>query len=243
MKTVLVTGGATGIGRAVCRLFAESGYQVAINYYKSEADALSLERELTQAGYPAKSFPCDISDEAQVCAMIEGVVRTFRSLDAVVNNSGVACQTLFTETTGPQWDAVFQVNVKGTFLVSREAIKRMLCHQHGAIISIGSMWGQVGASCEVAYSASKAALIGFTKALAKEVGPSGIRVNCICPGMIDTPMNSRITREITDEIRQETPLGRIGTPEDIAQAALFLAEDRSSFITGQVLGVNGGFVI
>lgn len=243
MKTVLVTGGATGIGCAACRLFAQQGYQVAINYYKSEAAAFLLEQELNNAGYPAKAFRCDITDEAQVQEMFSAIETKYGCLDVAVNNSGAAQQRLFTETTGTQWDDLFDVNVKGTFFVCREAVKQMLHAHNGAIINISSMWGQVGASCETVYSASKAAVIGLTKALAKEVGLSGIRVNCICPGMIDTAMNRHIPQEIKQEIREETPLNRLGTPEDVANAIFFLAEDTASFITGQVLGVNGGLVI
>lgn len=243
MKTVLVTGGATGIGAAACRLFARRGYQVAINYFTSGTAAAALETELRNMGYAVKSFPCDITKEQQVIAMAHQVKDTFGSLDVVVNNSGTASQTLFTDTSEAQWQQIFDVNVKGAFLVSREAVKLMLKNHEGAIVNISSMWGQVGASCEVAYSASKAALIGMTKALAKEVGLSGIRVNCICPGMIDTAMNSAIPSEIQQEIREETPLNRLGTPDDIANAALFLAGKDASFITGQIIGVNGGFVI
>lgn len=243
MKTALVTGGATGIGMAACRLLAREGYQVAVNYYKSAEAAKALEKELTGAGYAVKAFRCDITSEEQVAAMIGQVKRAFGGLDVLVNNSGVASQALFTDLTEAEWQAVFDVNVKGAFLVSREAVKLMLQAHKGSIINISSMWGQVGASCEVAYSASKAALIGLTKALAKEVGLSGIRVNCVCPGMISTAMNQAIAPEIQDEIREETPLNRLGTPEDVANAILFLAGENASFITGQVLGVNGGLVI
>lgn len=243
MKTVLITGGATGIGSATGRLFAEEGYQVAINYYQSQDAALALEQELTQAGYPVRAFQCDIREEAQVSAMFDRVCNMFSAPDVVVNNSGMAMQKMLCDTTASQWDAVFALNARGSFLVCREAVKRMVSRHMGSIVNISSMWGQVGASCEVAYSASKAAVIGLTKALAKEVGSAGIRVNCICPGMIDTAMNREISTKIKEEICLDTPLAQIGTPDQVARAIYFLASQNASFITGQVLGVNGGLVI
>lgn len=243
MKTVFITGGATGIGRATAVAFAQAGWQVAFSYCKSGDDAAMLTGELAASGFPVSAFCCDVTDETQVMRTFEAILQQFGTVDAVVNNSGVALQTLFTDTTERQWDTLFNVNVKGAFLVSREAVRQMLQKHQGAIVNVSSMWGQTGASCEVAYSASKAALIGLTKALAKEVGLSGIRVNCICPGMIDTAMNRNVSEAGKRELQEETPLNRIGTPEEVANAILFLAGDASSFVTGQVLGVNGGLVI
>lgn len=243
MKTVLITGGATGIGRAACRLFAAQGYQVAIHFHTSRESAYALAQELNEAGFAAQCFQADLRQEAEVQGLFRSLEQAYFTLDAVINNAGASAQALFTDITRLQWDTLFAVNVTSAFLVSQEAVKRMLPRQNGAIVNISSMWGQVGASCEVAYSASKAALIGMTKALAKETGLSGIRVNCVCPGFIDTAMNAAIAPEIVKELQAETPLNRLGTPEDVAQAIYFLADSQASFITGQVLGVNGGLVI
>lgn len=243
MKTVLITGGATGIGKATVQLFAQQGYHVALQYHKSQAAALALKTQLSTQGFDVQAFHCDITKQSEVEAMFVQLKQALGGVDVVVNNSGLAQQKLFTDLTEQDWNNVFDVNVKGAFFVSQEAVRQMLPKQQGAVINISSMWGQVGASCEVHYSASKAALIGLTKALAKEVAPSHIRVNCICPGVIDTPMNASLSEETKQQLAEETPLGRIGTAEEIANAILFLSQDTSSFITGQVLGVNGGLII
>lgn len=243
MKTVLITGAGTGIGKACANLFAVRGYNVAINYNKSEPAALALEKSLSGAGLPAKAFQCDITKKDEVVKMFDEINKRFGTVKVLINNSGIAEQKLFTDISEQDWDRMFDVNVKGTFLCSQMAIKQMLIKHAGSIVNISSMWGQIGASCEVHYSASKAAVIGLTKALAKEVGPSGIRVNCICPGVIETKMNSNLGQETMAELSEETPLGRLGDADDVAKAVLFLAEKDADFITGQILGVNGGFVI
>jgi len=242
-KTVVVTGASRGIGAAIAARFARSGWHTVLNYHRSRERALQLEAELRAEGCSVLAVPGDVSVEADADRLIDTAAEHFGRLDCLVNNAGVALDALLTDTALEDWDRLFAVNATGTFLCSRAALRHMVRRKSGSIVNISSMWGQVGASCEAAYSASKAAVIGLTRALAKEVGPSDVRVNCIAPGVIDTEMNGALTAEDLESLRQETPLLRIGTPGDIAETALFLAEDKSSFLTGQVLGVNGGFVI
>lgn len=241
MKTALVTGASGGIGQAVARRLAADGYRVALNYLKNETGARKLAEELTRAYGPSSAVPvrADISDSAQV----EELFRACGPVDLLVNNAGIAQQKLFTDLTDRDWDDMFNVDVRGVFLCCRRALPDMIRNKSGCIVNISSMWGQVGASCEAHYSAAKAAVIGLTKALAKEEGPSGIRVNCVAPGVIATEMNAGFSEETMRELREETPLCRIGSPEDIADAVAFLASPQSCFITGQVLGVSGGMVI
>ncbi len=241
--TVLVTGGAGGIGAAVCREFATAGYKVAINYFKSEDAANKLAEEILKAGGIAKAYKADVSQPAEVSKMVVDVMADFGHVDVLINNAAVAFQGLITDTTDAIYDRLMDVNMKGAFNATKAVLPGMINRKDGVIINISSMWGEVGASCEVIYSASKAALLGFTKSLAKEVGPSGIRVNCISPGIVDTPMNSAHSERDMEELSNETPLERIGKPEEIAKATLFLASENASFITGQILGVNGGFII
>ena len=240
---VLITGGTGGIGEACVRLFASKGWSVLFLTSSQAEKAAALTAELRASGASADWRQCDLRDPAQVKASIHDLMITWHHVDLLINNAGVSFTGLLTDMSDEDWDHVFDINVRAAFLLSREFLPGMISRQQGSIINISSMWGETGASCEVAYSASKAALIGFTKALAKEVGPSGIRVNCITPGVIDTRMNAHLSEADLDDLKDSTPLGRIGTPEDVAKAALFLAESGSSFITGQVLGVNGGFVI
>lgn len=244
VKTVVVTGGSRGIGAAICAAFAKEGYAVAVNYNKNKEKAEKLALTLSQAyGVPCIAVCGDVSDSAQVSKMFDDVERLLGGVDVLVNNAGVSSQKLFTDITDEQWRECMGVNLDGAFFCSRSALPNMIRKKCGVIINISSMWGQVGASCEVHYSTAKAGLIGLTKALAKEVGPSSVRVNCIAPGVIMTDMMKSFDEATLDELREETPLNRLGTPEDIADAAVFLASDKASFITGQVLGVNGGFVI
>lgn len=241
--TVLVTGGSGGIGAQMCRNFAAAGYKVAIHYFKSEATAKELAEEIVLGGGKAKAYKADISDPAAVKNMVLDVISDFGGVDVLINNAAVSMQGLLTDMTDKDYERIMGINVKGTFNVTRSVLPGMIRRKNGAIINISSMWGQTGASCEVIYSASKAAIIGFTKALAKEVGPSGIRVNCVAPGVIDTPMNVEHSEETMQQLADETPLCRIGTPKEIADTAMFLASDKASFVTGQIIGVNGGFVI
>ena len=242
-KTVLITGAAGGIGRAAALAFARDGYNVAVHYNKSQAAAEELCRELESMGVKAVPVQADISDSPAVEKMLTNVRAAIGTVGVLVNNAGIAEQALFSDITEEMWDRMFDINVKGAYLCAKAVLPDMIHEKCGRIINISSMWGISGASCEVHYSASKAALIGFTKALAKEVGLSGITVNCIAPGVIDTKMNGHLSPDIMEELKNETPLNRIGTPEDVAEAILFLASERSSFITGQVLSVDGGFIL
>ena len=233
-KKVLITGGSRGIGAQCARVFAEDGWEVYINYNKSEEKALALAAQIGVTAVKA-----DVSDFTDCVKMLE----ITGGLDLLVCNAGISQQKLFTKTTPADWRNIFSVNIDGVFNCCRAATPYMVYNKRGSIITISSMWGQVGASCEVAYSASKAAVIGFTKALAKELGPSNIRVNCIAPGVIDTEMNSHLSKDDMAVLADETPLCRIGTADEVAKTALFLASDSASFITGQVIGVNGGMII
>lgn len=241
-KTVIVTGASGGIGSAVASLFALNGYNTVINYNNSETAALSLCSELCAKGASAFAVKADVSDSLQADALINSAKEKFGSVDILVNNAGIAQQKLFTDITDDDFDRMFSVNVKSVFNCCRAALPFMIHEKYGRIINISSMWGVCGASCEVHYSASKAAVIGLTKALAKEVGPSGITVNCVAPGLIDTKMNGNLTAETIKELCDETPVSRIGTPEDVAKAVFYLAGDGASFVTGQILGVDGGFI-
>lgn len=240
-KTALVTGAAGGIGSAAARFFAREGYTVVINYRRSKDAALALEREICADGGRALVFQADVADEAQVAAMFARCKAEFGGVDVLVNNAGIAQQKLFTDITQTDFDEMFAVSVRGCFNCCQKALPYMVHQKKGKIINISSVWGVCGASCEVHYSAAKAGVIGLTKALAKEVAPSNIQVNCITPGVIATAMNAAFGRETMENIIKETPLGRLGTPEDVAEIVLFLASEKADFITGQVIGVDGGF--
>lgn len=235
MKKILITGGSRGIGAACVRLFAGEGRMTAFTYVHSGDDALALARETG-----ALAFRCDQRDEQDVNELKAALPFT---PDVLVLNAGVSSTGLFQDTTAEEWDRVFDTNVRGSFLIARAFLPGMISRKSGSVIFISSMWGQTGAACECAYSASKAALIGLTKALAKETGPSGVRVNCVCPGVIMTDMMKSYTAEDIAALAEDTPLERNGTPQDVAKAVYFLAGENASFITGQVLPVNGGFVI
>lgn len=238
MKTAIITGASRGIGRAVAYALADEGYFTVINYRKNQETAEKIAYETGGVAICA-----DISDKEQVDRMTAEVLAKAGRIDVLVNNAGVSISGLFTEISPQDEQLIWNVNVQGTINCTKSVLPSMINQKKGNIINISSMWGQTGASCEVHYSASKAAIIGFTKALAKEVGPSGINVNCIAPGFIMTDMNAHCSSEIIENLKYETPLEKLGTPEDIARSVVFLASENSSFITGQVLGVNGGFVI
>ncbi len=242
-KIALITGGSRGIGAACVRAFAEDGYAVAFLYNRSREQAEALVQTLRAKGRDVAAFRCDLADPAQIAAVLADILRTYRHIDALVNCAGIAHVGLFTDMTEDEWDRLFAVNVRSAFSVTKAVLPGMISRQAGAIVNVSSMWGEVGASCEVAYSATKAALIGMTKALAKEVGPSGVRVNCVTPGVIDTDMNAQLTDDDRTALADETPLGRIGAAEEVAQTILYLCGDGASFITGQVLGVSGGLVV
>jgi len=238
-QTVLITGASRGIGAAAARLFAAQGYRVAICCHTQMEKAEELAASLPDAA----AFTADVAKETDVVRMVDAVHSRFGEIHVLINNAGIAMQKLFTDTTAADWNRVFDVNVTGIFYACRAVLPEMIRRKSGRIVNVSSMWGVTGASCEVAYSASKAAVIGLTKALAKEVGLSGITVNCVAPGVIDTEMNANLSAEDRAVLCDETPLARIGTAQEAAQAILFLASDRASFVTGQVLGVNGGIVI
>lgn len=239
MKNVLITGASGGIGKAAALAFAKQGYGVALHYHTGKQSAEKTAEEIRKMGGTAESFGADLTSEKEVEEMFRQAEKTFGFFSVLVNNAGVDWKGLLTDMTLQEWEKVFAVNCTGTFLCCRRALRSMVREHTGSIVTVSSIWGEVGASCEAAYSASKAAVIGLTKALAKEVGPAGVRVNCISPGVIDTPMNGDLTEDDLSALRGETPLMRIGTPEEVADAVLFLAEH--PFVTGQVLGVNGGF--
>lgn len=241
-KSVLITGSSGGIGEEMCRQFAKAGYDVAIHYNSSESKALSLKAELEER-YNVKAVPikADLRNSNEVKALAVTALNTFGKIDVLINNAGVAYFSLFQLADDEKVSELFDINLMSAMSLTKEILPSMIKNQRGRIINISSMWGIAGASCEVHYSASKSALIGFTKALAKEVGPSGITVNCIAPGYIDTKMNSTIDEDSVREIVEATPIQRKGTPEDIAPLGVFLSGDDASFITGQVISVDGGY--
>ena len=241
MKSVLVTGASGGIGSAVARELARRGWRVALQYRSNREAAVRLEEEICRQGGMARAYGADLTDEAQVDALFSAAEKDFGFLEGLVNNAGVAWKGLFTDMSLSDWRGVMDADLTSVFLCCRRALPPMIRQKRGSIVNVSSMWGEVGASCEAAYSAAKAGVIGLTKALAKEEGPSGIRVNCLAPGVIDTPMNGDLSPEDLAALREETPLERTGTPEEAARAAAFLLEEE--FLTGQVLGVNGGLVI
>ena len=243
MKTVVISGASRGIGAAAARLFAQNGYAVAVNYRADREGAEVVVRDIAAHGGEAFAVCADMADATAVNAMAETVLKRCGSVDVIIHNAGVAKQALLTDTTPEEWRRMMGVHLDGAYHLAHAFVPNMVNRKSGSFLTVSSMWGEVGASCEVAYSAAKAGLIGFTKALAKELGPSGIRVNCVTPGVIDTAMCASFDEETRTALTEETPLMRLGTPQDVAEALLFLASDRASFITGQVLGVNGGFVI
>ena len=240
-KTVLITGASGGIGAACAREFARAGYSLALHYHTGEARAAALREELLLAGADAEIFPADLSREGEVNALFDAVEARLGPVTVLVNNAGLSWRGLFTDMSLADWDRLLGVDLTGVFLCCRRALGPMLRAHAGSIVNIASIWGEVGASCEAAYSAAKAGVIGLTKALAKEEGPSGVRVNCVSPGVIATPMNASLSAEDLAALAQDTPLERVGAPEEVARAVRFLAEH--PFITGQVLDVSGGFVI
>ena len=242
-KTVLITGASRGIGAETARLFARRGWAVGINYRNARNRAEGLAEELRGLGVPVGIYQADVSDRAQVDRMTEAFLKDMGRIDVLVCSAGIARQELFTDVTESAWREMIGVNLDGVFHCCQAALPDMIRRKAGKIITLSSMWGQVGASCEVAYSAAKAGVIGLTRALAKEVGPSGITANCVAPGVIETEMNGRLSPETKAVLADETPLGRMGTPEEVAGAIWFLASEAGDFFTGQVLAPNGGFVI
>lgn len=241
MKTVIVTGGSQGIGRCLVENFAKDGYNVVLNYNKSEKQAQELKETLAKQGYNIEIFKADVSKKNEVKALINFALNKFKNIEILINNAGISQTKLFTDTTEEEWDNIINVNLKSAFYTIQEILPNMINRKEGLIINISSIWGLVGASCEVAYSVSKAGLDGLTKSLAKELGPSNIRVNSIAPGIIDTKMNDNLDEKTKKEIIEEIPLNRIGRPIDIYKCAKWLVEDE--YTTGQIISPNGGWVI
>ena len=238
MKTVLITGGSRGIGRAMVELFSANGYAVAFTYNNSEDAALTLAKTCG-----AVAIKADSSVEADVINAVNVARGKLGDIECLINNAGISSFSLFTDLTLEEWNRCLDVNLTGAFLYSKAVAPLMISAKRGRIINITSMWGIVGSSCEVHYSTAKAALIGMTKALAKELGPSGITVNAIAPGVVDTDMNSALSEEDIEALKDETPLMKVGAPGDIASCALFLASEGASFITGEVMNVSGGYIM
>lgn len=242
-RTVLVTGAAGGIGEAICRAFAKEGLNIAVHYSSSEDKAKSLCSELEKEyGIKAVPFRADFTKDEEIKALAENVTKAFGRADVLVNNAGIAHQNLFQLVDDKKVKEIFDINLMSALSLTKEILPLMISNKWGRIINISSMWGIAGASCEVHYSAAKSALIGFTKALSKEVGPSGITVNCVAPGFIDTKMNGNLDEDAVREIVDATPVGRAGRGEDVAGLVRFLASDEGEFITGQVISVDGGYV-
>lgn len=242
-KTAIITGASKGIGAATAILFAQKGYNVVINYNDSFESANLLARSLNSNGYSVTALKANVTNKLEVDLLMKETAYKYGGIDVLVNNAGIAFQGLITETDEYDAAKIFDVNLKGVFNCCRAVTPIMVEQKSGKIINISSMWGQVGASCEVAYSAAKAGVIGLTKALSKELAPSGITVNAIAPGLIETSMNQNISIEDLNAFVEEIPLGRMGNANEVAAAILFLASNDANYITGQVIGVNGGYVV
>lgn len=239
----VITGAGKGIGRAIALRLAKDGYKIAVCYNNSGAAAEKTAADIIALGGEAKSFQLEITDSQSVNSVMTDIENAFGEIAVLVNNAGIAEQSLFTDITDEMWHKMIDTNLGGAFYCARAVLPFMIHRKKGKIINIASIWGETGGSCEVHYSAAKAGLIGMTKALAKEVGPSGITVNCVSPGVILTDMTSHFDEDTMNELKDETPLGRIGTPEDVAGAVAFLASADADFITGQDIAVNGGMCI
>ncbi len=241
MKNVIVTGGSRGIGKCIVENLAREGNNVILNYNKSEKQARKIQNELREEGILIEIYKADVSKREEVKKLVNFAIEKWESIDVLINNAGIAKLQMFQDVTENDWDEIINTNLKSAFYMSQEVLPNMLHKKSGCIINISSIWGMVGASCETVYSVSKAGMDALTKSLAKELGPSNIRVNSIAPGVIDTEMNSHIDEKIKKEIKNQTPLGKIGKPIDIYKCVKWLIDDE--FTTGQVISVNGGYVI
>ena len=242
-KVALVTGASRGIGRAIAAELAREGWAVCINYLERRDAAEDLQRQLRSEGGSAMIYGADVAARTQVAEMVRTVERALGQVSLLVNNAGISRQGLFQDMDDAAWDHLLAVNLTGCRNTAMEVLPGMISEKRGCIVNISSMWGLRGASCEVAYAATKAAVIGLTKSLALELAPSGIRVNCVAPGCIETDMVKVLGEETRAMLIEETPIGRLGRPEDIAHAVAFLASDKAGFITGQVLTADGGFIV
>ena len=242
MKTVLITGASGGIGQAMALAFAQNGYAVAVHCRSHKQAAQALKEQILALGQDCQVFCADLTQAEQAKTLCRQVLDRFGRVDVLVNNAGAAEEILFSDVEEDHWDYILDCNLKSAYRMIHGLLPNFYRRQEGVILNISSVWGQVGAACEAVYSAAKAGLIGLTKALAKELALNGIRVNCIAPGAIDTPMNACYSQEELAEFCKTVPMERLGRPEEVAAAAVFLASDQASYITGQVLGVNGGMV-
>jgi len=243
MEYALITGASRGIGAAAALALARRGVGIAVHYHRRRDAAEAVVRQVRALGVPALTVQADVADPTQVSVMVDKVLDNFCQLDIWICNAGVSHVGLLSDIDGDQWRRLFAVNVDGVYHCCRAVLPHFIHRKAGCIVTTASMWGQTGASCEVAYSATKGAVIAFTKALAKELGPSNIRVNCVSPGVMSTEMNAHLTPEDMAALAEETPLGRTGTPEEAANVIAFLASGESSYLTGQVICPNGGMVI
>lgn len=241
MKNIVVTGGSRGIGKCLVENLAREGHNVILNYNKSEKQAKKIQNDLREEGIVIEIFKADVSKREEVKKLVEFALEKMKTIDVLINNAGIAKIQMFQDVTDDDWNEIIDTNLKSAFYMSQEVIPGMIHKKSGCIINISSIWGMVGASCETVYSISKAGVDALTKSLAKELGPSNIRVNSIAPGVIDTEMNSHIDKKIKKELENETPLGKIGKPIDIYKCVKWIIEDE--FTTGQIISVNGGYVI
>ena len=243
MSIAVVTGSSGGIGAEIAKRLAQDGFSVALIYNRNAEKAQKTADEITLSGGSAKTYKCDVRDSSEITSAIEAIERDFGEISVLVNNAGISEQKLLTDITDSDWENMISTNLSGAFYFCRAVLPYFVHRKSGRIINISSMWGETGGSCEVHYSAAKAGLIGLTKALAKEVAPSGITVNAVSPGVINTEMVTKLGKDTVDMLREEIPVMRLGTPEDVANAVSFLVDDRASYITGQIISVNGGIVI
>lgn len=240
-KTIIVTGGSRGIGASIVKLLANKEDNIILNYNKSEEIAELIQKELTQKGYNVETFKADVSKREEVKKLVEYTIKKHKKIDVLINNAGISETKIFTDITDEDWNKIININLNSVFYMTQEVVKNMIQNKEGCIINISSIWGMVGASCEVHYSVSKAGIDAMTKSLAKELGLSNIRVNSIAPGIIDTDMNKYLLEKEKKEIINQIPLERIGKPEDIAKCVKWLIEDK--YTTGQIIQINGGWSI